>query len=108
MEKAIFNYTKEGETTPSNRVLIKPKFLKEATNALKDFEKTDVKYVRGYELNKADLTEEQVRQYEQALEDYEDSYPTLQEFLTDKGLDYARLQEKSFKKEKISGFRLID
>jgi len=108
MEKAIFNYTKEGETTPTNRVLLKPAFLKEATNKLKDFEKIDVKYVRGIEFNKEGLTEEQVRQYEQALEDYEDACPTLQEFLSEKGLDYSRLQEKSFKKEKISGFRLLE
>jgi hypothetical protein len=90
MEKAIFNYTKEGETTPSNRTLIKPKFLKEATNSLKDFEKTDVKYVRGYELNKADLNRRtRCVSTNKHLEDYEDAYPTLQEFLTEKGLDYS-------------------
>lgn len=107
MEKARFSYLKDGEITPSNRELLKPLFLKEATNSLKDFNKQDVKYVRGIEFNKEGLTEEQIRQYMSALEDYEDAVPTLQEFLAEKGLDYSRLQEKSFKKDKISGFQIL-
>lgn len=107
MEKAKFTYKKDDGTT-SNRELLRPFFLKESTNAIKNFDKDDVKYVRGFELNKDGLKESDVAKYEEVLEDYyELATPTIQEYFKEQGLDPSKLQEKSFKKQNISNFQIL-
>jgi len=107
MEKAIFTYKKEDGAT-SNRELLRPIFLKESSNSLKNFDKDDVKYVRGFELNKEGLTESDIKKYEEVLEDYYDlEVRTIQEYFKDQGLDASKIMEKSFKKQNISDFKVI-
>lgn len=107
MEKAVFTYKKE-DGTSSSRELLRPVFLKESTNSLKNFDKDDVKYVRGFELNKEGLSESDAEKYEEILEDYyELAIPTIQEYFKEQGLDASRLMEKSFKKQNISDFKVM-
>lgn len=107
MEKAIFTYKKDDGTT-SNRELLKPIFLKESTNSLKNFDKEDVKYVRGFELNKTGLSDSDIEKYEEILEDYYDlAIPTIQDYFKEQGLDASKLMEKSFKKQNISEFKVL-
>ena len=107
MEKAKFTYTKEDGTT-SNREILRPVFLKESSNSIKNYDKEDVKYVRGFELNKEGLSESDVEKYEEILEDYYDlAVPTIKEFFSEQGLDASKLMEKSFKKQGISEFKVL-
>jgi len=107
MEKASFIYKKD-DGTLSNRELLRPVFLKESTNSIKNFDKDDVKYVRGFELNKDGLNESDIKKYEEILEDYYDlAIPTIQEYFKEQGLDASKLMEKSFKKQNISEFKVI-
>ena len=107
MEKAKFIYKKEDGST-SNREIIRPIFLKESSNSIKNFDKEDVKYVRGFELNKEGLNESDAEKYEDILEDYYDlAVPSIQEYFKEQGLDASRLQEKSFKKQNISDFQVL-
>lgn len=107
MEKAQFIYKKEDGTT-SNRELLRPVFLKESSNSIKNFDKEDVKYVRGFELNKDGLSESDILKYEEVLEDYyELAIPTIQEYFKEQGLDGSKLIEKSFKKQNISSFQVL-
>ncbi len=107
MEKAKFIYKKE-DGSISNRELLRPVFLKESSNSIKNFDKDDVKYVRGFELNKDGLNESDIKKYEEILEDYYDlAIPTIQEFFKEQGLDSTRLSEKSFKKQNISNFQVL-
>ncbi len=107
MEKAKFIYKKDDGST-TNRELLRPVFLKESTNSIKNFDKEDVRYVRGFELNKDGLNESDVSKYEEVLEDYyELAIPTIQEYFKEQGLDSSRLSEKSFKKQNISDFKVL-
>jgi len=107
MEKAKFTYIKDDGTT-SERQILRPSFLKESTNSLKQFDKEDVKYVRGYELNQAGLSESEIEKYEEVLEDYYDlAIPTIQEYFKEQGLDASKLMEKSFKKNNIRDFKTL-
>jgi hypothetical protein len=107
MEKAKFIYKKDDGST-TNRELLRPVFLKESTNSIKNFDKEDVRYVRGFELNKDGLNESDVSKYEEVLEDYyELAIPTIQEYFKEQGLDFSRLSEKSFKKQNISDFKVL-
>jgi hypothetical protein len=107
MEKAKFVYKKDDGST-SNRELLRPVFLKESTNSIKNYDKEDVKYVRGFELNKEGLNESDASKYEEVLEDYYGlAIPTIQEYFKEQGLDVSRLAEKSFKKQNISNFQIL-
>ena len=107
MEKAKFIYKKEDGST-TDREILRPVFLKESSNAIKNYDKDDVKYVRGFELNKAGLSESDIEKYAEMLEDYyELAIPTIQEFFKEQGLDASKLLEKSFKKQNISNFQIL-
>jgi hypothetical protein len=107
MEKVKFTYKKEDNST-SNREILRPVFLKESSNSIKSFDKEDVKYVRGFELNKDGLNESDISKYEEVLEDYyELAIPTIQEYFKEQGLDASKLTEKSFKKQNISNFQIL-
>ena len=107
MEKAKFTYKKD-DGTSSNREVLRPVFLKESSNSIKNFDKQDVKYVRGFELNKDGLNESDISKYEEVLEDYyELAIPTIQEYFKEQGLDASRLMEKSFKKQNITDFKIL-
>jgi hypothetical protein len=107
MEKAKFIYKKE-DGSVSDRELLRPVFLKESSNSIKNFDKEDVKYVRGFELKKEGLNNSEIEKYEEILEDYYDlGIPTIQEFFKEQGLDSTRLSEKSFKKQNISNFQVL-
>ena len=107
MQKSKFTYKKE-DGTVSERELLKVEFLKESSNYLKDIEKDSVKYVSGFELKKDGLSEEQIHQYEEVLEDYYDlAQKTMAEFFTEQGLDASRLAKKNFIKANISDFKVI-
>ena len=107
MEKAKFIYKKD-DGSVSNREILRPVFLKESSNSIKNYDKDDVKYVRGFELNKEGLNESEVEKYEELLEDYYDlAVPTIQEYFKEQGLDPSKLSEKSFKKQNISNFQVL-
>ena len=99
--KAKFKYEKS-DGSLSEREVIKPTFLKESFNSLKDFNKPDVKYLNGYELDKSGLSEQDCEKYESLLNEYLKIHSeSLSEFLSKSGLDGKRMQQKSFKKEGI-------
>lgn len=107
MEKAKFVYKKDDGST-TDREILRPVFLKESSNSIKNYDKDDVKYVRGFELNKEGLNESDIEKYEEVLEDYyELAIPTIQEFFKEQGLDASKLLEKSFKKQNISNFQIL-
>lgn len=107
MEKAKFVYKKDDGST-TDREILRPVFLKESSNSIKNYDKDDVKYVRGFELNKEGLNESGIKKYEEVLEDYyELAIPTIQEFFKEQGLDASKLLEKSFKKQNISNFQIL-
>ena len=107
MKRVIFKYIKD-DGSASERELLKPVYLKESSNALKQFDKEDVKYIRGYELNKEGLTEEEIEKYEETLAAYNALVPpTIKDYFTAAGLDPAKLSEKAFKKQNISEFKEI-
>lgn len=107
MRKAQFNYKKEDETI-STREILNPIFVKESSNKLKDFEKLDVKYLEGYQINKEGLTEAEEKQYMEALEEYVDwTRPTVADFFSEQGLDPKRVEFKNFKKSGISELQIF-
>ena len=107
MQKSKFTYKKD-DGSVSERELIKTEFLKESANYLKTFDKDSVNYVSGFELKKDGLSEEQIRQYEEVLEDFYDlANKTMAEFFQEQGLDAGRLMKKSFIKANISDFKVI-
>jgi hypothetical protein len=101
VKKIIFDYSKkEGET--SVRTILSPKFLKESSNYFKDFEKEQVKYVSGYEIQKEGLTNDEIKEYEECVLDYFNLViPTMDEYLKDLGLDSSKVKQKTFKKDGI-------
>lgn len=108
MKKAKFEYLKE-DGSKSERMIINPSFLKESYNSFKDFEKNEVKYVTGYEINKENMTEQQIRNYEIIVEEYfSDVYVTLNEYLESKGLNPKNVNLKTFKKEGIRNLNIIE
>lgn len=107
MEKAKFVYKKDDGST-TDREILRPIFLKESSNSIKNFDKEEVKYVRGFELNKEGLSESDIEKYKEILEDYyELAIPTIQEYFKEQGLDSSKLMEKSFKKQNISNFQIL-
>lgn len=108
MKKAKFEYLKE-DGTKSERSIINPSFLKESYNSYKDFNKSDVKYLSGYEINSEGLTQEQILSYENSIKEYfTDVFMTLNEFLESKGLNSKNVNLKSFKKEGIKNLDIIE
>jgi hypothetical protein len=107
VKKIIFDYSKkEGET--SVRTILSPKFLKESSNYFKDFEKEQVKYVSGYEIQKEGLTNDEIKEYEECVLDYFNLViPTMDEYLNDLGLDSSKVKQKTFKKDGISNPSII-
>lgn len=106
MNKAIFKY-KKSDGTVSDRIVLRPSFLKESTNHIKDFDKVDVKYLHGLEISKTGLTPSEVEKYEKLIEEYYSiKFPTLEEFMVQNGLDPVRIQQKSFKKDGISDLEI--
>jgi hypothetical protein len=69
MKKAKFEYLKE-DGSKSERLIINPSFLKESFNSYKDFNKNDVKYLSGYEINPEGLSQEQLLAYENCIKEY--------------------------------------
>lgn len=99
--KAKFKYEK-ADGSLSDREIIKPTFLKESFNSLKDFNKPDVKYLNGYELDKSGLSEQDCQKYESLLNEYLKIHSeSFAQFLTKNGLNPDKMQQKSFKKEGI-------
>lgn len=106
-KKINFNYTKEGGEE-STRTIIAPKFLKESYNSFKEFDKEQVKYISGYEVDKEGLSEEEVKEYEECLIDYFTiALPTMEEYLKDLGLDPKKVNQKAFKKDGVSDLNVI-
>lgn len=102
MRKIKFTYTKEDKST-SEREVVAPKFLKEHFNYLNSFDKESVKYVQGYELDKNGLTNEEISDYEDMIEDYvEMEKMTIEGFFVKHGFDPKKVKQKIFKKENIS------
>ena len=107
MRKAQFTYKKE-DGTASDKEFLNPTFVKEVSNKLKDFEKTEAKYLEGYQINREGLTEEEQKEYEELLDDYIDwEKPTVTEFFSKEGLDPKRIQWRNFKKEGITELKII-
>lgn len=107
MEKAKFSYTKEDGST-SERIILKPSFLKEATNSLKNLDNENVKYIKGYEIDKSGLNESDIREYEEAIQEYyEINKKSLVEFISHVGLDPKKIQEKCFKKQGVKDFEIL-
>lgn len=108
MKKARFTYTKD-DNTKSTREILSPNFVKEATNKIKDFEKPEVKYLEGYQIDKNGLSEEEQKKYEEVLDDYVDwEKPTIEEFFSQEGLDSKRIQWRNFKKSGISELKVLE
>ena len=107
MEKARFSYTKE-DGTKTERTILKPSFLKEATNSLKHLDNENVNYIQGFEVEKEGLTEDQIKEYEEAIGDYfEMANKTLTEWVSDLGLDAKKVKQKVFKKKGVEKFEII-
>jgi len=107
MKKAIFTYKKD-DGSIAQRVVFKPSMLKESSNALKDFENPNVRYIHGYELDKKGMDSSIIAQYEKMIDEYFNiKFPTIEEFLEQNGLDPKKIQHKSFKKEGISNLQLL-
>jgi len=107
IRKITFDYTKkDGEE--SVRSIIAPKFLKESFNSFSEFEKEQVKYVSGFEIDTEGLDAEDIKEYEETICDYFNlALPTMEEYFKDIGLDYKRIKQKSFKKEGVKNHKLI-
>jgi len=108
MKKAKFEYLKE-DGSKSERTVINPSFLKESYNSFKDFNKNEVKYLTGYEINSENLTNEQIEVYENNIKEYfSDVFMTLGEFLESKGLNPKNVTQKTFKKDGIKNLNVIE
>lgn len=107
MDKISFTYKKD-DGSVSKRILVQPKFLKESHNYINDFTKENVKYVQGYEVDKAGLNELEAKKYEEIINDYfELAIPTLNDFISEQGLDPKRVMTKTFKKDGISDLNVL-
>ncbi len=107
MNKAKFNYKKE-DGTVSVREVLRPSFLKEATNSLKDFKDPKVKYIHGMIIQKENLTPEEIIAYEKTIEEYYTLHQiTLNEFLEQKGLDPSKLVQRSFFKTGVDELEIL-
>jgi len=101
------SHTKEDGST-TERTLLNPFFLKEATNSLTDLDNNSVNYVKGHELNKEGLNESDISEYEEAVQEYyELEKKSLSEFLLHVGLDPKRILEKCFKKQGVKEFKIL-
>lgn len=108
MKKAKFEYIKE-DGSKSERTVINPSFIKESYNSYKDFNKNDVKYLSGYEINSDGLSQEQLLAYENSINEYySDIFMSLSEFLESKGLNPKNVNLKSFKKEGVKNLNIIE
>lgn len=108
MKKAKFEYVKE-DGSKSERQIIYPSFLKESFNNYKDFNKNEVKYLTGIEIIKENLTDDQIKVYENIIEEYySDVFMTLQEYLESKGLNPKNISQKTFKKEGVKNLNIIE
>lgn len=108
MKKAKFEYIKE-DGSKSERTLLHPSFLKESYNSFKDFNKNEVKYLSGYEINKEGLDQDQLKLYENCINEYfSDIFMTLTEYVESKGLDPKKITPKTFKKEGIKNLDIIE
>lgn len=108
MKKAKFEYLKE-DGSKSERMIINPSFLKESYNSFKDFEKNEVKYVTGYEINTENMSEQLIKNYETMIKEYfSEVYMTLGEYLESKGLNPKNVNLKTFKKEGIKNLNIIE
>jgi hypothetical protein len=108
MKKAKFEYLKE-DGSKSERTVINPSFIKESYNSYKDFNKNDVKYLSGYEIESKNLSSEQIETYEKCIREYySDIFMSLNEYLESKGLNPKNVNLKSFKKEGIKNLNIIE
>jgi len=108
MKKAKFEYLKE-DGSKSERMIINPSFIKESYNSYKDFNKSDVKYLSGYEIESKNLSSEQIETYEKCIKEYySDIFMSLNEYLESKGLNPKNVNLKSFKKEGIKNLNIIE
>lgn len=108
MKKAKFQYIKE-DGSRSERTVLNPSYIKESYNSYKDFEKNEVKYLTGYELNQDGLDKEQVDLYEKCVKEYfSDVFMTLSEYLESKGLDPKKISTKTFKKDGVKNLNIIE
>lgn len=108
MKKAKFEYLKE-DGSKSERTIINPSFLKESYNSYKEFDKNEVRYVTGYEINKENMTEQQIKNYEIIIKEYfSEVYMTLNEYLESKGLNPKNVNLKTFKKEGVKNLTIIE
>lgn len=107
IRKIIFDYTKkDGET--SLRSIMAPKFLKESYNIFQEFEKEQVGYVSGYEVQREGMSEEDIKEYEEVLVDYFTiAIPSIEEYFKDLGLDPTKIKQKTFSKKDISNPSVI-
>lgn len=107
MNKATFTYTKS-DGTSKNRLVLEPKFIKESYNSYKEFDKDQVKYLQGYEIEVDGLNQGEIDEYKEAVKDYFDLVvPTLEEFLRENDLDPNKVKYKTFKKENISELHFV-
>lgn len=107
IKKITFDYIKkDGEESIRN--ILAPKFLKESFNSFSDLEKEQVKYVSGYEIDSKDLSEEDLKEYEETICDYFNlALPTMEEYFEELNLDFKRVKQKSFKKEGVKNHKII-
>jgi hypothetical protein len=104
--RASFEYQKE-DGTKSFREVLNPKFIKESYNYYNSFDKENVKYVQGYEIESKEMTQEDRKLYEETVLDYFNlTLPTLEEFLKENGLDPSKVKIKNFKKENINQIKI--
>jgi cobalamin biosynthesis protein CbiG len=103
MKKALFVYKKQ-DGSSKEREILAPKFLKESFNYFKNLEHASTKYISGYEIDKEGLTEEQIKQYQEALDMYLDQQ-SLEEICSDAGLDPKKIGIKSFSKTGVEQYR---
>ena len=107
MKKAIFDYTKD-DGSVKQRIVFKPAMLKESRNSLKEFENPNVNYLVGYELDKTNRDSAEIAQYEKFISEYmEIQFPTLEQFIEKNGLDPKKIQQKTFKKGKVSNLQIL-
>jgi hypothetical protein len=107
MSKIFFKYIKE-DGSVSDRELLQPKFLKESYNVYDDFNKPNVNYVQGYEVDKENMSFEEIKEYEDAINDYYELVAkSLNEYLVENDLDPNKLKYKTFKKSNIKDLELL-
>lgn len=107
MNKAIFKY-KKPDNTISERTLLRPQMLKEATNTLKDFSNPNVNYIHGLEIDKSTLSSTDIIKYEKAIEEYYTKIMvTLDQYLVISGLDASKVKYKSFTKNGVSDLKIV-